>query len=182
MAAGAVSLGERAAAAVRPGKRAAPPRRSPRRGAHPPRRSPRRSVWAWPSRSSRTWRELVSIGPTEDLAANVVEVRTRAGLRRDPAGERRDAAGERRDPAGERRFAMTSSCGVCGKAALEFVTRVAPPAQPSAPIEPELVLRLPRAARAAQPGFRRTGGLHATALFEPDGRASPQRRDTPRAA
>jgi FdhD protein len=119
--------------------------------------------------------ELVSIGPTEDLAANVVEVRTRAGLRR-------DAAGERRDPAGERRFAMTSSCGVCGKAALEFVTRAAPPAQPSAPIEPELVLRLPRAARAAQPGFRRTGGLHATALFEPDGRASPQRRDTPRAA
>src|SRR5439155_9019132 len=33
--------------------------------------------------------DVVAAGLPEDLAANVVEVRTRAGLRRDPAGERR---------------------------------------------------------------------------------------------
>jgi FdhD protein len=110
--------------------------------------------------------EIVSVGPTEDLAANVVEVRTRAGLRRDPAGERR--------------FSMTSSCGVCGKAALEFVQREAPPARPGAPVAPQLVLDLPEAARVAQAGFERTGGLHATALFEPDGTLVVLREDVGR--
>ena len=37
-------------------------------------------------------------------------------------------------------------------------------------VEPELVLSLPESARAEQPGFQRTGALHATALFAPDGR------------
>src|SRR3954449_6830206 len=107
--------------------------------------------------------DVVSAGPTADLAANVVEVRTRSGLRRDPADERR--------------FYMTSSCGVCGKAALEFVRRESPPAGPSTPVEPELVLRLPRDARGGQPGFERTGGLHATTLFEPAGEMLVLRED-----
>src|SRR4051794_35295632 len=94
-------------------------------------------------------------GPTPGLAADVIDVRTRTGLRRDPADERR--------------FYMTSSCGVCGKAALEFVRRESPPAPPSAPVAAELVLRLPAEARGGQPGFERTGGLHATAIFEPAG-------------
>src|SRR5215208_3191234 len=62
--------------------------------------------------------DVVSAGPAPDLAANVVEVETAAGLRRDPAGERT--------------FHLTSSCGVCGKAALEHVRIAAPPA----PVEP----------------------------------------------
>jgi FdhD protein len=98
--------------------------------------------------------EIAGVGPTEDFAANVVEVRTRNGLRRDPTGERR--------------FSLTSSCGVCGKAALEFVRQEAPPAGGAgAAVEPELVLELPEATRRRQSGYARTGGLHASALFAP---------------
>jgi FdhD protein len=105
-------------------------------------------------------------GPAADLAANVVEVRTRHGLRRDPREERR--------------FHLSSSCGVCGKAALELVRHEAPPAEAGAPIQPELVVRLPKVARGEQPGFERTGGLHATALFEADGRLLALREDVGR--
>jgi FdhD protein len=110
--------------------------------------------------------EIASVGLTEDLAANVVEVRTTGGLRRDPSAERR--------------FSMTSACGVCGKAALEFVRRESPPAERGSAVEPELVLRLPEATRRVQPGFERTGGLHATALFEPDGEMLVLREDVGR--
>jgi FdhD protein len=97
--------------------------------------------------------DLMDVGPTDDLAANVVDVRTRAGLRRDPSAERR--------------FYLSSSCGVCGKAALEFVRQEAPPSEPGPPIERDLVLRAPAEARRLQRAFERTGGLHATALFAP---------------
>jgi FdhD protein len=110
--------------------------------------------------------DIVSVGPSEDLAANVVDVRTAYGLRRDPGDERR--------------FSMTSSCGVCGKAALEFVKREAPPSSPGMDVEPEVVLSLPDAARAAQVGFERTGSLHATGIFEPDGRLLVLREDVGR--
>jgi FdhD protein len=99
--------------------------------------------------------DVVEVGPPADLAANTVDVRTRAGLRRDPAGERR--------------FYLSSSCGVCGKGALEFVRQQAPPAAPGPPIDREVVLRAPAEARRFQRSFARTGGLHATALFEPGG-------------
>jgi FdhD protein len=99
--------------------------------------------------------DLVHVGPTDDLAANVVAVRTRAGLRRDPSAERR--------------FYLSSSCGVCGKGALEFVRQEAGPSDPGPPIDRELVLRAPEEARRRQRAFERTGGLHATALFDPGG-------------
>jgi FdhD protein len=99
--------------------------------------------------------DVQEVGPPEDLAANVVEVRTSGGLRRDPSAERS--------------FHLTSSCGVCGKAALETVRVDAPPAPPAVAIDPELVRRAPAALRERQSSFDRTGGLHATALFAPDG-------------
>src|SRR3954465_14416493 len=106
--------------------------------------------------------DIESLGPTEDLAANVVEVRTRAGLRRDPSDERR--------------FSLPSACGVCGKAGLGLIQREspaharAPPGGRAGRVEPSLVVRLPDEARSAQRDFERTGGLHATALFDGDGR------------
>jgi FdhD protein len=94
--------------------------------------------------------EVTAAGPTEELEANIVDVRTRAGLRRDPSAERS--------------FYLSSSCGVCGKGAIEFVRQDAPASRP-ANVTPELVLSAPEAARSGQRDFQRTGGLHATALF-----------------
>jgi FdhD protein len=111
--------------------------------------------------------DVLDAGPTEDFAANVVDVRTRAGLRREAA-------------AGERRFYLSSSCGVCGKGALEHVEQFAPPSAPSPPLPRDLVLRAPDEARAAQAAFERTGGLHATALFDADGEMLVLREDVGR--
>ncbi len=112
--------------------------------------------------------DLASVGLAEDLAANVVEVRTRSGLRRDPSAERR--------------FHLSSSCGICGKGALELVRQEAPPARPVAPgsIEPELVIGAPDRARREQVAFERTGGLHATALFDCAGELMLLREDVGR--
>jgi FdhD protein len=99
-------------------------------------------------------------GPTEDLAANVVEVQ--AALRRRP----------------NRRFYTTSSCGVCGKGALEEVA-VASPAIAEGPVVPRALLAaLPD--RLRQPGFELTGGLHATGLFDAGGTLLLAREDVGR--
>ncbi len=110
--------------------------------------------------------EVAAVGPTEDFAANVVDVRTHGGLRRDPSEERR--------------FYLTSSCGVCGKGALEFVRQQAAPSASGAAVSSRVVLHAPSAARREQRAFDRTGGLHATALFEPDGRLIVLREDVGR--
>ncbi|MBS1869228.1 MAG: formate dehydrogenase accessory sulfurtransferase FdhD [Actinobacteria bacterium] len=100
-------------------------------------------------------------GPTADLAANVVEV---AGpLLRDP---------------GARRFYTTSSCGVCGKGALDEVAVAAPPAAPGPLVSRALLADLPE--RLRQPAFARTGGLHATGLFDADGELLLVREDVGR--
>jgi FdhD protein len=90
-------------------------------------------------------------GPPDDLAANVVEIE--GPLLRDP---------------GERRFYTSSSCGVCGKGAIEQLAVHCAPL-PDGPVLPrELLADLPE--RLRQPTFARTGGLHATGLFDADGR------------
>jgi FdhD protein len=100
-------------------------------------------------------------GPTEDLAANAIEV---AGpLLRDP---------------GARRFYTTSSCGVCGKGALEEVAVHAPGLPDGPRVERELLAGLPD--RLAQPAFDRSGGLHATGLFDSAGELLFAREDVGR--
>jgi FdhD protein len=111
--------------------------------------------------------DIVEVGPTRDFAANTVEVRTKSGLRRDPKDERS--------------FYLTSSCGVCGKGALEFVKQEAPPLRPATcDLRPEIVLSAPDALRARQSAFDRTGGLHATGLFEASGELLVVREDVGR--
>jgi FdhD protein len=80
----------------------------------------------------------------------------------------------------ERHFIATASCGICGKASIDEVAiRCAP--IPSGPvIERPVILGLPDAMRAAQRAFGETGGLHAAALFKPDGQLVALREDVGR--
>ncbi len=100
-------------------------------------------------------------GPSADLAANTVEVR--GPLLRDP---------------GTRSFYTSSSCGVCGKGALEQVSVDCAPLGDGPHIARELLASLPD--RLVQPGFARTGGLHATGLFDARGELLCVREDVGR--
>jgi FdhD protein len=99
--------------------------------------------------------------PPRDLAANTVEVV--GPLVREP---------------GERRFYTTSSCGVCGKGALEEVAIHSAPLPDGPRVARALVAGLPD--RLRQPTFERTGGLHATALFDVEGQPLIAREDVGR--
>ncbi|MBP2474199.1 FdhD protein [Crossiella equi] len=82
----------------------------------------------------------------------------------------------------ERNFYTTSSCGVCGKAALDAVrlkTRF-PPAGDESRLTPTVLSGLPESLRAAQKVFDTTGGLHAAGLFTVDGRLLVVREDVGR--
>ncbi|WP_328394289.1 formate dehydrogenase accessory sulfurtransferase FdhD [Streptomyces sp. NBC_00390] len=83
----------------------------------------------------------------------------------------------------ERNVYTTSSCGLCGKASLDAVRTTAHfPIDGSPPvrIEPALLAGLPDRLRAAQRVFDRTGGLHAAALFSPEGELLDIREDVGR--
>jgi FdhD protein len=100
-------------------------------------------------------------GPPPDLEANIVDV---------------DA--ELRIDQGRRRFYTTSSCGVCGKGALEEVA-VHADALPAGPqVARALLADLPE--RLRQPAFEATGGLHATGLFDAAGSLLCVREDVGR--
>jgi FdhD protein len=68
-----------------------------------------------------------------------------------------------------RNFYTTSSCGVCGKGALEAVAVDAPRVESDLRLPLSLVAQLPERLRAGQPAFAATGGLHATGLFDAEG-------------
>jgi len=102
-----------------------------------------------------------AVGLSEDLAANTIEVG--GPLTREPAA---------------RRFYTSSSCGVCGKGALEEVAVRCAPLSPGPRVARALLARLPEG--LVQPGFARTGGLHATGLFGLDGELLCVREDVGR--
>jgi FdhD protein len=105
-----------------------------------------------------------SARPTEDLAANTIEVQ---------------AEGADLDRL-KRNFYTTSSCGVCGKGALEAVAVEASRVESELRVPAGLVAELPERLRAAQPAFAATGGLHATALFDREGEFLAVREDVGR--
>jgi FdhD protein len=82
----------------------------------------------------------------------------------------------------QRHFYTTSSCGVCGKTSLEALAVAVdrPALAPDFVVRAETLVELPERLRAAQAVFGRTGGLHAAALFDPDGRLLGVREDVGR--
>lgn len=81
----------------------------------------------------------------------------------------------------ERHFFATSACGVCGKAGLEALAiggRGPLPVEWT--VERRVLAALPDRLRAAQGLFATTGGLHAAALFTPEGELVAVREDVGR--
>lgn len=77
----------------------------------------------------------------------------------------------------ERHFAVTSSCGICGKAALDDVHIGAAPIPDGPVVRAEVLWSLPDRLREAQAVFEATGGLHAAGMFEADGTLVAARED-----
>jgi FdhD protein len=84
--------------------------------------------------------------------------------------------------AAQRNFYTTSSCGVCGKASLEALEiRGCEPLEHAAPIIRAQVIRgLDVQLRAQQSLFKKTGGLHAAALFDTAGKLVAAHEDVGR--
>ncbi len=115
--------------------------------------------------------QIVSIGHGENesnsrRAGNTIRVELRPDVEMDVERLRRS-------------FVTHSSCGVCGKMSIESLEakprREMPDGAPV--IAAELIHRLPQVLRESQAAFERTGGLHAAALFSPDGRLLALRED-----
>ena len=117
--------------------------------------------------------ELQAIGPCGPPAANglinVVRVDLAPGVEVDLARL-------------ERHFYTSSSCGVCGKASLEAVAVQGRYDLQDNPLQigAETLGALPQRLRALQSVFERTGGLHASGLFDGAGQLHASREDVGR--
>lgn len=81
----------------------------------------------------------------------------------------------------ERHFYTNSSCGVCGKAALEALeVRGCSTLPLGLEVSQEIVRRIPETLRSAQSVFEQTGGLHASGLFDRYGKLLALREDVGR--
>ena len=100
----------------------------------------------------------------DDLAANTVEVDA-PGL---------DTGRLRRN------FYTSSSCGVCGKGAIEAIAVSAPRVESDLRIDAGFAATLPDRLLEAQRAFAATGGLHATGLFSSGGELLCVREDVGR--
>jgi FdhD protein len=80
----------------------------------------------------------------------------------------------------QRSFYTSSSCGVCGKGALEAVAVEAPRVESELRLPAGALAQLPARLREAQAAFEATGGLHATGLFDEAGELLCVREDVGR--
>ena len=99
-----------------------------------------------------------------DLAANTVEI---------------EAAAFDRTRV-QRSFYTSSSCGVCGKGALEAIEVAAPRVESRLRVAAAVVAGLPDRLGDEQATFAATGGLHATGLFDAAGEMLCVREDVGR--
>lgn len=77
----------------------------------------------------------------------------------------------------QRSLYASSACGICGKTTIRSVLRGAPPLSAPRRAPHELLMRLPGLMSEAQQVFQDTGGLHAAALFDFEGRLLVLRED-----
>jgi FdhD protein len=108
----------------------------------------------------------------------IVDAAPRMTLPDDLAANTVDALAPDASPPPSRRFYTTSSCGICGKGALEEVEAIAPRVEGGPSIARTVLAALPD--RLRQPAFERTGGLHATGLFDAGGEPLLVREDVGR--
>jgi FdhD protein len=106
----------------------------------------------------------IEVSLPSDLTANTVELRVRSF---DPERLRRH-------------FYTSSSCGICGKGALEAVAVQAPAVETDLRVEAALLASLPDRLHEGQPTFALTGGLHATGVFSASGELLCVREDVGR--
>lgn len=113
--------------------------------------------------------DIAALSCGQDPAGNVVRVDLSPGV--DPLLKGLD-----------RNFYTTSSCGVCGKASIDAV-RIAssyPSHENPLAVSASLLHSLPEKLRASQKVFDATGGLHASALFDREGKLWMLREDVGR--
>jgi FdhD protein len=103
--------------------------------------------------------------PADEQQYNVITVRLKRPL---------DAAALKRN------FYATSSCGICGKAALDDVEVHCAPVAPGPVVSADVISSLPDKLREGQRVFEQTGGLHAAGLFTPEGDLLSLREDVGR--
>lgn len=100
----------------------------------------------------------------DEAQDNVIRVLLRDGLELD--GERL-----------RRNLYASSSCGLCGKASIDSVMRLAPPVDVEVTLAVDRLYRWPARLRENQPTFQTTGGLHAAGLFDRHDRQAPLVRE-----
>jgi len=118
------------------------------------------------------------------LAGDVVEI---AHCRQDEAANDQNLLNVFLSPSVEvnlerlsRHVFASSSCGLCGKASIEAVHQHFPPVESQLVMATQTLLAFPKRLRAGQETFQQTGGLHAAAVFDQDGRLIVLREDVGR--
>ena len=81
-----------------------------------------------------------------------------------------------------RNFLTNSSCGVCGKASLDSLEIICKTKinKDNPKIKSSLIVRIPNLLKQKQSEFSKTGGIHASALFNQDGKVLVIREDVGR--
>ena len=111
--------------------------------------------------------EITSCLTTGQSAGNVVEITLTDPTKLDVAQL-------------SRHVFSSSSCGICGKATIAAAMQHFPPIRDCPQLHAQTLFELPQKLAVAQETFRRTGGLHACALFDLRGELLLLREDVGR--